>query len=113
MLKVKMPFNVNRLAQAGAAAALDDKEFLDKTYQNNVEGKKYLYAELDRLGLEYKKTEANFIFINLKKSADEFFMQMMKKGVIVRPLTSFGLPQAIRVSIGTREQNERFAAALK
>ncbi|MFA4843714.1 MAG: histidinol-phosphate transaminase [Candidatus Margulisiibacteriota bacterium] len=113
MFRTKMPFNVNRLAQAGALAALDDKEFLAKTYQNNLEGKKYLYAEFDRLGLAYKKTEANFIFVDLKKSADELFMALMKQGVIIRPLTSFGFPSAIRVSIGTKEQNEKFIAALK
>jgi histidinol-phosphate aminotransferase len=112
MFRTKMPFNVNRLAQAGALAALDDKEFLAKTYQNNVEGKKYLYAEFEKLGLEHKKTEANFIFVNLKRSADEFFMALMKKQVIVRPLTSFGFPEAIRVSIGTPEQNAAFVAAL-
>lgn len=112
MFRTKMPFNVNRLAQVGATAALDDKEFLDKTFKNNSEGKKYLYAELDKLGLEYKKTESNFIFINLKKSADQVFIEMMKNGVIIRPLTSFGLPQAIRVSIGTKEQNEKFIKVL-
>lgn len=112
MFRAKLPFNVNRLAQAGAKAALDDKDFQDKTYQNNLEGKKYLYTELDKLGLEYKKTEANFIFINLKRSADQLFVEMMKQGVIIRPLTSFGLPEAIRVSIGTKEQNEKFISAL-
>ena len=113
MLKAKMPFNVSRLAQVGAAAALSDKEFLDKTYKNNSEGKKYLYGELDKLGMDYKKTEANFVFINIKKPADEVFLKMMAEGVIVRPLTSFGLPQAIRVSIGTGEQNEKLIAAVK
>jgi histidinol-phosphate aminotransferase len=113
MLKTKMPFNVNRLAQAGAAAALEDKEFLNKTLQNNSDGKKYLYGGLDKLGLDYKKTEANFIFINMKKPADEVFLRMMSAGVIIRPLTSFGLPQAIRVSIGTKEQNEKFISAIK
>ncbi|MGB9612964.1 MAG: histidinol-phosphate transaminase [Candidatus Margulisiibacteriota bacterium] len=112
MFRTKMPFNVNRLAQVGALAALEDKEFLEKTFKNNCEEKRYLYAELDKLGLEYKKTEANFIFINLKRSADEVFVEMMKKGVIIRPLTSFGLPQAIRVSIGTKEQNQKFIKAL-
>jgi len=111
MFRTKMPFNVNRLAQAGALAALGDKEFLDRTYKTNVEGKKHLYAEFDKLKLEYKKTESNFIFVNIKKSADEAFMQLMGKGVIIRPLTSFGFPEAIRVSIGTGEQNERFIAA--
>lgn len=113
MFRVKPPFNVNRLAQAGAKAALDDKKFLDKTYKNNVAGKKYLYAELDKLGLEYIKTESNFIFINLKKSADIVFMEMFKNKVIIRPLTSFGLPEAIRVSVGTPQQNKKFIAALR
>ncbi|MFA4967632.1 MAG: histidinol-phosphate transaminase [Candidatus Margulisiibacteriota bacterium] len=113
MFRTKMPFNVNRLAQAAAGAALDDKEFLDKTYKNNLEGKKYFYSELDKLGIKYKKTESNFIFIDIQKSADEFFLNMMREGIIIRPLTSFGLPEAIRVSIGTREQNEKFMAVLK
>lgn len=112
LFRAKLPFNVSRLAQAGALAALDDKDFLEQTYINNQEGKKYFYAELDKLGLEYQKTEANFVFINLKKPADDLFLQLMKKGVIIRPLTSFGLPEAIRVSIGTPEQNEKFVAAL-
>jgi histidinol-phosphate aminotransferase len=78
-----------------------------------VEGKKYLYTELDKLGLEYKKTESNFVFINLKKPADQLFVEMMKQRVIIRPLTSFGLPQAIRVSIGTKEQNQKLVKALE
>ncbi|MFH1826473.1 MAG: histidinol-phosphate transaminase [bacterium] len=111
LMRSKLPFNVNRLAQAAAKAALDDKKFLEMTYKNNQAGKKYLYAELDKLGLEYKKTESNFILINLKKSADDLFLKLMKKGVIVRPLSSFGLPEAIRVSIGTPDQNEKLIRA--
>ena len=111
MFRTKMPFNVNRLAQAGALAALEDKEFLDKTYANNLGGKLYLYGQLDKMGLDYKKTESNFIFIDVKRPADELFLKLMKRGVIIRPLTSFGFPQAIRVSIGTKEQNEKFVKA--
>lgn len=113
MFKVKMPFNVNRLAQVGAVAALKDSSFLKKTYLNNLEGKTYLYKELDKLGLEYKKTESNFVFINIKQLADAFCQKLLKLGVSVRPLNSFGLPQAIRVSIGTKEQNKKFIAVLK
>ncbi len=112
MFRAKLPFNVSRLAQEGAIAALSDKAFEQKTFKNNAEGKKYLYSELEKRGVEYKKTEANFVFINLKKSADQFFMGMMKKGIIIRPLTSFGFPEAIRVSIGTKEQNKKFIACL-
>jgi histidinol-phosphate aminotransferase len=113
MLKTKMPFNVSRLAQVGAVAALDDKAFTEETRRNNSEGKKYLYGQFDRLGVAYYKTEANFIFVDLKSSADEMFMSLMRAGVIIRPLTSFGFPQAIRVSIGMPEQNAKFIAAFE
>lgn len=113
MFKVKMPFNVNRLAQAGAIAALADNAFLKKTYKNNLEGKKHLYKEFEKLGLEYKKSEANFIFINIRRPADEFCKNLLSLGVSVRPLSSFGLPEAIRVSIGTKEQNKKLVAILK
>ncbi|MFH1541540.1 MAG: histidinol-phosphate transaminase [bacterium] len=112
LFRTKLPFNVSRAAQAAAKAALDDKKFLEQTYKNNVEGKKYLYAELDKLGLEYQRTEANFIFVNLKQSADDLFLTLFKKGIIIRPLNSFGLPECIRVSIGTKEQNKRFISSL-
>lgn len=112
LFRTKLPFNVGRLAQVGALAALTDKDFLAKTYQNNSAGKKDLYAGLDKLGLKYKKTEANFIFIHLPRSADEVFLALMKAGVIIRPLTSFALPAAIRVSIGTPEQNKKFMQAV-
>jgi histidinol-phosphate aminotransferase len=113
MFKTKMPFNVSRLAQAGAIAALNDHDHINKTLKANQEGKKFLYSEFDKLGLDYKKTEANFIFINVKRPADEVFLAMMGQEVIIRPLTSFGLPEAVRVSIGTRPQNEKMVAALK
>lgn len=113
MLKVKMPFNVNRLAQAGAIAALKDYSFLSKTYKNNLNSKYLIYKHLDKLGLSYKKTEANFIFIDLKQSSDEIFLKLMSFGVIIRPLASFGFPEAIRISIGTPSQNKKLISALK
>ncbi len=113
MLKVKMPFNVNRLAQAGAATALEDKGFLEKTLKNNSEGKKQLYEGLGALGLTYNKTESNFILVEANKPADEIFLKMMAEGIIIRPLTSFGIPNAIRLSIGTKDQNKKMLEALK
>jgi histidinol-phosphate aminotransferase len=113
LFKAKMPFNVNRLAQAGALAALGDRGFLAKTYKNNREGKILLYKEFDKLGLDYQKTEANFIFVDIKRSADSFCRDLLKLGIAVRPLTSFGLPEAIRISIGTRAQNKKLIAAIK
>lgn len=109
----KMPFNVNRLAQVAALEALKDEDFLLRTLKNNSEGKKYLYAELENLGLKFLKTQANFIFIDLEMESDGIFMELMRQGVIVRPLKSFGLPRAIRVTVGTMSQNEKFIKAIK
>lgn len=111
MTKVKMPFNTNRLAQAGARAGLEDKEFLEITFLNNLEVKKQLYAGLDKLGLKYKRSDANFVFVEVQDEADAMFLKFMSEGIIIRPLTSFGFPYAIRVSIGTAEQNNKFLAA--
>ena len=113
LLKVKMPFNVNRLAQAGGLAALEDKVFLKKTYKNNLEQKKYLYAELKKLNLGFNETEANFIYVEIEQPAKEFCQKLIALGVSVRPLTSFGFPEAIRISIGTPAQNKKLIAALK
>ncbi len=109
----KLPFNVNRTGQAAALAALEDKDFFTKSYMNNIEQKEKLYSGLSEMGLDFKKSQANFIYIDLKRDADEIFIGLMKKGVIVRPLASFGLKNGIRVSVGTPYQNERFLAALK
>ncbi len=109
---VRLPFSVNRLAQIAASAGLSDSDHIKKSISNNSEGKAYLYKELDKLGVPFVKTEANFIFINLNDDADAAFIELMRRGVIVRPLTSFGMPGSIRVTIGTPEQNKKFINAL-
>ena len=109
---VRLPFSVNRLAQIAAIASISDTHHVEVSRKNNSEGKKYLYAELAKLGVSYVKTEANFIFINLNNDADTVFMELMRRGVIVRPLSSFGFPGSIRVTIGTAEQNAKFIKAL-
>jgi len=113
LLMAKLPFNVSRIGQLAAAAALEDDDFLALTLDNNKEGREYLYSELTKMGLKYHKTQANFIFIDLGKEADPVFMGLMRQGVIIRPLSSFGFPQAVRVSIGTSHQNIKFIEALK
>jgi len=110
---VKLPFNVNRIGQVAAVAALSDDEFVEKSIKNNEQGKEYLYKELSALGLTYLRTQANFICINFDEDSDRIFLGLMKEGVIVRPLSSFDLPQSIRVTVGTPEQNEKFISALK
>lgn len=107
--KVRGPFNVNTLAQVAAIAALEDEEFLKKSYETNVEGKAYLYKEFDKLGLEYAPSETNHIFVNVQKDGNEVFIELQKRGVIIRP--QFG--QWIRVSIGTMDENRIFIEKLK
>lgn len=110
---VRMPFSVNRLAQCAGVSSLADNFHIEASRKNNAEGKAFLYGELDKMGLSYVKTEANFIMINLNDDADMVFMQMMRRGVIIRPLSSFGMPGAIRVTIGTPEQNKKFLHVFK
>ena len=111
--KTREPFNVNTLAQIAAAAALQDTEFVQKSCANNEAGKKYLYAEFDQLGLKYYPTEANFIFVYIGQDCAAAFQKLLERGVTVRPMRSFGVQDAIRVTIGTPEQNQKFSAALK
>jgi histidinol-phosphate aminotransferase len=111
--KTREPFNVNALAQTAAAAALTDKDFVQRSRENNETGKKYLYAELAKLNLKYSPTEANFVFVYIGQDCIAAFQKLMDKGLTVRPMRSFGINDAIRVTIGTPEQNQKFIAALK
>ncbi|MFC1478665.1 histidinol-phosphate transaminase [Candidatus Margulisiibacteriota bacterium] len=111
--KAREPFNVNRLAQMAATAALEDADFLKESKANNEAGKKYLYQELQELGIEYIPTEANFIFMNVPADCIELFEKLRDNGITIRPMASFGCNQSIRVTIGTPEQNKFFIARLK
>ncbi len=113
MERVRQPFNVNTLAQAGAMAALDDKKFLCRTRKIVLEGKNYLYRELSKLGMAYVPTVANFILIDAGKDTMGVFRDMLKFGVIVRDMKQYGLKNFIRVTIGTKKENERFIKVLK
>lgn len=113
MEKARQPFNVNSLAQAGALAALDDKDFLKKTRSVVLAGKHYLYERLTRLGLGFVPSVANFILIDVSSDGLGVFKEMLKYGVIVRDMKQYGLKNFIRVTIGTRKENERFIKVLK
>jgi len=107
--KIRGPFNVNKLAQVAAITALEDEEFVKKCYEVNKEGKDYLYSEFDKLGLDYPVSETNHIFVNVENDANEVFIELQKRGMIIRPITGTW----IRVTIGTKEQNEMFISLLK
>ena len=113
MEKTRLPFNVNRIAQKGAVAALDDKEHVENSRKNNQTGKNFLYAEFDKLGLTYKKTQGNFVWVDLKKDSKEIFAKLQSVGVIIRPGAPFGAPTHIRVSVGTPRELNKFIDALK
>ncbi len=113
MERARQPFNVNLLAQAAATAALGDKNFLRKTRKIILEGKNYLYDQLSRLGIAYVPSAANFILIDTGKDGAGIFKDMLKYGVIVREMKQYGLKNFIRVTIGTKKENERFIKVFK
>lgn len=109
----RQPFNVNYLAQEAALAGLKDAAFIAKTKEIVSEGKKYLYSELDRLGLTYIPSVTNFILIDLKQDGLAIFNKLLKRGVIVRDMRQYGLNNFIRVTIGTKRENDIFIMVLK
>jgi histidinol-phosphate aminotransferase len=113
MNRVRQPFNVNTLAQAGARAALDDTDFVNQTQDLVKKGLAYLYQELDKLKLEYLPTHTNFMLIKVKPGGEQVYQQMLKQGVIVRSMDSYGLNEYIRINVGLPEENERFVKVLK
>lgn len=113
MERVRQPFNVNTLAQVAALAALADKKFLNKTRKVVLEGRRYICDSLDRLGTPYIPSMANFILMDVGKDAISVFKSMLRYGVIVRDMSQYGLKNFIRVTIGTRKENQRFIKVLK
>lgn len=113
MNRVRQPFNVNLPAQAAAIAALDDTEFVEKTLRGNAEGVKTLCAGFEKLGLSYVPTETNFILVHIGPNAGTVFVELEKRGVIVRPMKGYGMPESLRVTVGTPSQNAKFLAALE
>jgi histidinol-phosphate aminotransferase len=113
MEKVRQPFSVNLLAQMAARAALEDEEHAKKTTTLNEEGKRYLYAELARLGLGFVPSEANFILVHCGPRASQVPEELLQQGIVVRGMAGYGLEEYIRVTIGLPEENKRFIKALE
>ncbi|TCT07099.1 histidinol-phosphate transaminase [Paralcaligenes ureilyticus] len=109
--RVRQPFNVNSLAQAAATAALEDKAFLQQAYEVNCAGKKLLYEAFGRLDLQYVPSYGNFVLLRVGDAA-RIHHELLKRGVIVRPVTGDGLPEWLRVSVGLPAENARFIEAL-
>ncbi len=110
LLKVKLPFEPSTLAQAAGIGALRDKEFLHRSLEVNSRGLDYLTTALEEMDVRVVPSEANFVMI-VRETEDEvnfIFQELLKRGIIIRPLKAFGLPQCIRISIGTKEENALF-----
>ena len=107
--RARHPFNVNRLAEVAAVAALDDEAHAERSRRVNAEGAEYLTRELAALGVEVWPSDANFLLI---RAGEGTFDKLQREGVIVRPLGGFGMPDFLRVSIGLPEENERLVKTL-
>lgn len=113
MNKVRQPFNVNSLAQTGALAAIDDREHIERSKKNNMEGLKFLFTELEGLGFKCVPTQSNFFLIKVGGDGEEVYKRLLYKGVIVRPMNSYGLKEYIRITVGLPAENRRFLEAFK
>ncbi len=117
IMKVKLPFEPNSIAKAGADAALDDTEFVEKSLKLNERGYDYLTEELqkhsDKGKLKIITSYANFIMIDLfnEEKVDYINNSLLKEGVIIRPLKAFGLPECLRITIGVEKENKAFIEA--
>ena len=110
--KVREPFNVNSLALLAAENALKDENHVNKTISLNVEGRQFLVEELTVLGVRFIPTQGNFLMIDVV-DGNRVYDLLLKRGIIVRPVTGYGFPSHIRVSIGTMKENRRFIKVLK
>lgn len=110
--RTRQPFNANGIAQAGALAGLSDEEHMTKTRELTHEGREYLEREFAALGLEFVPSVANFVLVKVG-DGKAVFEAMLRKGIILRAMGSYGLPEWVRISVGTMEQNRRCMAELK
>lgn len=110
--KCRQPFNTNMIAQAGAIAGLADEEHQQRTRDLNDEGLPFLHSAFDEMGLEYVPSVANFVLVRVG-DGDAVFKAMLQKGVIIRTMSGYKLPEWVRISIGTMDQNHRCIETLK
>ena len=111
--RVRQPFNTNMLAQAAAIASLDDSEHVIKSVKMNNTGKAFLQNAFREMNLNYLPTMGNFISVNVKQDGLALYQKLLQQGVIVRPVANYDMPEYLRITIGTKQQNERFIETLK
>ncbi len=111
--RVRAPFNVNLLAQVAALAALDDTDHVKRSLEMNKDGMDYISGQLRSMGYEVIDSQANFLTFRPTVDAGFIYDELLKRGIIVRRLSSFGMPDHIRVTVGTPRQNKTFITRLK
>ncbi len=111
--KVREPFNVNRLAQVAACVSLENKSFLKEVISYINKEKDYLYQQLHRLGISFIKSATNFILIDFKRDSKKLYHYLLKRGVIVRELSSWGLEGFLRVTVGEHKANQTFIQGIE
>ncbi len=112
MRKVKTPFNVTSLGLVGAMAALDDDEHVKRSVAANREGIEFLEQEFKRLGFDYWPSQGNFLLVKMPVEGFTVYQELLKKGVILRPVGGYGLKEYIRITVGTMPENQRMLKAL-
>ncbi|MGE0394606.1 MAG: histidinol-phosphate transaminase, partial [Vicinamibacterales bacterium] len=115
--RVRQPFNVNNLALAAAEAALGDTAFVDQSYQLNRHGMQQIVSGVTALGLTHIPSHGNFVCVQIRRTGDgpgagAVFQALLRRGVIVRPLANYGMPDHLRVTVGLPHENARFLEAL-
>ena len=113
MDKIRLPFPSSGVAQAAAFAALDDKEHVQRSLETNRAGLRQLENGLREMGVKFAPSVTNFVLVEVGGDADALAAQLLKLGVIVRPMAWMGFPHAIRVTVGTRDENEKSLNALQ
>ncbi|MDH5377252.1 MAG: histidinol-phosphate transaminase, partial [Gammaproteobacteria bacterium] len=111
--RVRQPFNVNSLALAAADAALQDQDHINKSVELNRTGMQFLCEQFSEMGIKYIPSSGNFVCVELGARAAEINEELLKRGVIVRPVDNYGMPHHLRITIGNNEQNTRFINSLK
>jgi histidinol-phosphate aminotransferase len=109
--RVRQPFNVSSVAQAAALAALGDRAHLQRSVELNARGMQQICAGLNRLGLTYIPSFGNFVSFRIG-GATAMYQRLLKRGIIVRPVANYGMPDYLRVSIGLETENDKFLSAL-
>jgi histidinol-phosphate aminotransferase len=113
MNRIRQPFNVNSLAQVAALAALEDEGHILECLRTIEAGRAFLYEEFKALGIKYVPSRANFILVDVGRSANDIYQKLLREGVIVRPLTPFGMETALRITVGTPQENRKLIKALR